>query len=538
MALIDVAAPLAFCAGWLRPRVYVSTEVLARLSESELRAVLAHEQHHEALRDPLRLAVSRVLCQALFFLPVLRLLHERYTDVTELTADAAALDAIDGAAAPLAAAMLAVATTGAGEVVGISPARVDSLLGQPRAWRLPRVLLIAALATLGALVALAWRADGHASFHTSLNLPIVSSQPCVLVLALVPVLACLGGDARAAHCAEHGCRRLTAAHLRRDERAPASPAFRLRWTSTIACSIMPRSSQLDLSEATLKRTLRTLILAGLGCSALVASAPATSSAQAPAPPGQSALVPADPVIAWNQFLLDLQATPGDQPATVHPTYDLAMVHTAIHDAVVSIDHSDRRYLVGIRPEQGASAAAAADAAAHDVLVKLYPAQRAAIDQQYATLLAASRPSTRPRASASGGRSPPSSSRCAPTTARPRRPCPSSRGPNAGDYQLTPPALTPPVFTHWSQVKPFLLRRANSSGPLRRRRSRARSTRRPSTRSRRSAPPRARRARPTRRRSACSGTRRSGRPGTASRRLSRSPTTAACRRTRARSERST
>jgi Zn-dependent protease with chaperone function len=193
VAVIDVAAPLAFCAGWLRPRVYVSTEVLARLSESELRAVLAHEQHHEALRDPLRLAVSRVLCQALFFLPVLRLLHDRYADVAELTADAAALDAIDGAAAPLAAAMLAVATTGAGEVVGISPARVDSLLGQPHAWRLPRLLLIAALATLGALVALAWRADGQASFHTSLNLPIVSSQPCVLVLALVPVLACLTG---------------------------------------------------------------------------------------------------------------------------------------------------------------------------------------------------------------------------------------------------------------------------------------------------------------------------------------------------------
>jgi Zn-dependent protease with chaperone function len=193
VAVIDVAAPLAFCAGWLRPRVYVSIEILARLSEREVRAVLAHEQHHEALRDPLRLAVSHVLCQALFFLPVLRLLHDRYADVAELTADAAALDAIDGAAAPLAAAMLAVATTGAGQVVGISPARVDSLLGQPSAWRLPRLLLIAALATLGALVALAWRADGHASFHTSLNLPIVSSQPCVLVLALVPVLACLSG---------------------------------------------------------------------------------------------------------------------------------------------------------------------------------------------------------------------------------------------------------------------------------------------------------------------------------------------------------
>ena len=33
VALIDVAAPLAFCAGWLRPRVYVSTGVLDRLSD-------------------------------------------------------------------------------------------------------------------------------------------------------------------------------------------------------------------------------------------------------------------------------------------------------------------------------------------------------------------------------------------------------------------------------------------------------------------------------------------------------------------------
>ena len=58
---------------------------LDRLSDAELRAVLAHEQHHGALRDPLRLAVGRVLCQALFFLPVLRPLHDRYADVAELT---------------------------------------------------------------------------------------------------------------------------------------------------------------------------------------------------------------------------------------------------------------------------------------------------------------------------------------------------------------------------------------------------------------------------------------------------------------------
>jgi Zn-dependent protease with chaperone function len=191
VSVVEAAAPVAFCAGWLRPRVYVSTAVLERLSEPELRAVLAHEAHHGALRDPLRLAFGQVLCQALFFLPVLRPLQARAADLAELRADAAALRANDGAAAPLAAAMLALGAAPAGGVAGISPARVDSLLGTPPAWRLPRLLLIAALATVAAVVAVVWRASGSASVQASLGLPIASSQPCVLVLALVPVLACL-----------------------------------------------------------------------------------------------------------------------------------------------------------------------------------------------------------------------------------------------------------------------------------------------------------------------------------------------------------
>lgn len=190
--VIAAEAPMAFCAGWLRPRVYVSTAVLDRLSDTELVAVLAHEQHHGVLRDPLRLAVGRVLCTALFFLPILRPLHDSYADEAEITADAAALAASDGASGPLASAMLALAATPAGGVVGISPERVDVLLGHaPPSWRTPRLLLVTALATIAAVVALVWRASGTAHVQATLNLPIASSQPCVLVLALVPVLVCL-----------------------------------------------------------------------------------------------------------------------------------------------------------------------------------------------------------------------------------------------------------------------------------------------------------------------------------------------------------
>jgi Peptidase family M48 len=182
--LVHSREPLAFCAGWLQPRVYVSTAAMERLSGGELEAVLAHEHHHRTLRDPLRLAVGRVLSQALFFLPVLRPLHDRYGDVSELRADAAALAA--SGPAPLASAMLAFGD-------GISPERVDSLLGRPREWRLPWLMLLGALGTLAVLIALIWRASGNATVQATLNLPIASSQPCLLVLALVPVVACVAG---------------------------------------------------------------------------------------------------------------------------------------------------------------------------------------------------------------------------------------------------------------------------------------------------------------------------------------------------------
>jgi Zn-dependent protease with chaperone function len=191
VTVIEADAPLAFCAGWLRPRVYVSSGALGRLAGDELRAVLAHEHHHRALRDPLRLAVGRVLCQALFFLPVLRPLHERYGEVAELTADAAAVKAT--APGPLASALLAFGASPSGDVVGISPGRVDSLLGRPSAWRLPWPLVLGGLVTVALALALVWRASAGATVQASLNLPIASSQPCVLVLALVPVLACLSG---------------------------------------------------------------------------------------------------------------------------------------------------------------------------------------------------------------------------------------------------------------------------------------------------------------------------------------------------------
>jgi Zn-dependent protease with chaperone function len=185
--VIEASEPLAFCAGWLRPRIFVSRAAVEQLSDAELDAVLAHERHHRARRDPLRLAVGRILCHALFFLPVLRPLQARESEAAELRADAAAIAAVD--VAPLASALLILGATGDG-VVGVSPERVDHLLGETPTWRPPWLLLVAALTTLAALIPLLWRVSESATVAATLN---VSSQPCVLVLALVPVVAGLAG---------------------------------------------------------------------------------------------------------------------------------------------------------------------------------------------------------------------------------------------------------------------------------------------------------------------------------------------------------
>ena len=58
--VVNDSSPEAFCAGFLRPRVYVSRGAVELLTPDELRAVLQHEHHHWRMRDPLRLASARV----------------------------------------------------------------------------------------------------------------------------------------------------------------------------------------------------------------------------------------------------------------------------------------------------------------------------------------------------------------------------------------------------------------------------------------------------------------------------------------------
>jgi Zn-dependent protease with chaperone function len=191
--VIDDPGPQAFCAGLFRPRVYVSSGAVALLDESALDAVLAHEAHHARCRDPLRLAVGRILARALFFVPGLRELVARQQALAELGADESAINAAAEHRSALARAMLTFADSpGPVGQVGIDPRRVDHLLGDAPSWRFPTLLCCAAagmIALLGAIVVLVSQlAIGSATLAP----PFFSARPCVVVLALIPAAGLMG----------------------------------------------------------------------------------------------------------------------------------------------------------------------------------------------------------------------------------------------------------------------------------------------------------------------------------------------------------
>jgi Zn-dependent protease with chaperone function len=186
--------PRAFCAGLLRPRVYVSTGAVALLDELALRAVVAHERHHARRRDPLRFATGRVIARALFFVPGLAELVRRQQALAELSADESAINARPENRSALARAMLIFTERSRpGDPAGVDPERVDYLLGEPRSWSFPLLLCLLTGSMLSLLVAAGVLAGQVANGSATLALPLLSSRPCIAVLAAIPALLFLVG---------------------------------------------------------------------------------------------------------------------------------------------------------------------------------------------------------------------------------------------------------------------------------------------------------------------------------------------------------
>jgi hypothetical protein len=207
------------------------------------------------------------------------------------------------------------------------------------------------------------------------------------------------------------------------------------------------------------KRLITLALVGVG---LVIPAATFAITQNDDHPTAGSAQPVNAVIEWNRTLLSIVRTPGAQSPTIHSTRNFAMLHAAIFDAVNNIDRGFEPYAIRHREiSRRGSTQAAADQAAHNVLISLYPAFAAALDselQQDLQQIPYGRDKTEGieegkevAAGILALRSNDGSAATLPPFVPNSRP---------GSYQLTPPNFAPADFNQWPHVTPFALRRAN------------------------------------------------------------------------------
>ena len=211
---------------------------------------------------------------------------------------------------------------------------------------------------------------------------------------------------------------------------------------------------------------KTLVTIALMCASLQAQVTGASIAENAEPALVSSAPSVNPVIEWNRTLLVILRTAGAQPSTIHSTRSFAILHASIFDAVNNIDGTYSPYLVRLSDvSRLASQPAAADQAAHDVLVALYPAFQTTFDaelQQDLAQIPAGQDRTdgvfvgqKVAAQILAFRSTDGANITLP---------PFIPGSQPGDYQFTPPNFAPADFIQWPQVTPFALARADEFRP--------------------------------------------------------------------------
>jgi hypothetical protein len=180
--------------------------------------------------------------------------------------------------------------------------------------------------------------------------------------------------------------------------------------------------------------------------------------------GQPAVARADVVLDWNVIALRTTAAAPFNPPL--ETRNLAIVHAAMFDAVNSITRQFRAYAVTRRAPAGASPEAAAIAAAHAALLRLYPEQQSMLDAAYGESIArihagpgkasgidvghavalrilTMRASDGAAAAVGAGYTP---------------------GERPGDWMPTLPGFLPALDPGWGAVQPFFLRQGSQFRP--------------------------------------------------------------------------
>lgn len=173
---------------------------------------------------------------------------------------------------------------------------------------------------------------------------------------------------------------------------------------------------------------------------------------------------ADVVTDWNETAL--AAIRADKTPPPKAARALAILHVAIFDAVNGITQSHERYLASGKPAGAASPEAAVSGAARLVLLRLFPAQQAAIGAVHDKVLAAIPNGPEKNAGVHWGEWAANIILVARSTDGSDEPAIWLPKDASGEWQPTPPASAPALLPQWPKVACFAMTSAKQFMPPR------------------------------------------------------------------------
>ena len=174
------------------------------------------------------------------------------------------------------------------------------------------------------------------------------------------------------------------------------------------------------------------------------------------------LFAADMVIEWNNNVLAairVDRTPPPKAARA-----LAIVHTAVYDAVNAIDRTHKPYAVDVPALPGTSAEAAVAAAAHRTLVALFPAQTATFDAEFTASLATVADGSAETNGVALGNLVADKMLALRANDGANAVVAYTPGSDPGDWIPTPPAFAAALLPQWGNVTPFAMKSGSQFAP--------------------------------------------------------------------------
>jgi hypothetical protein len=174
---------------------------------------------------------------------------------------------------------------------------------------------------------------------------------------------------------------------------------------------------------------------------------------------------ADVVSDWNVIAVNASGASGLDPLL--QARAVAMTHAAIYDAVNAIERRYSVYAIEVDAPPGASAEAAAGAAAHGVLVQLFPAQQANFNAALLVLLSRLPSDRSTQDGVAVGKQVAAKMLALRESDRVGAKIAYTPATGPGKWQPTPPALLPGLGAHWGEVAPFMIKDARefeTAGP--------------------------------------------------------------------------